>query len=658
MIDNPYTSERHPSFFSWGYAYLLGVFLARVSWLLFPIQLDQFQFYLSSPAILLMTWCAIRIAICWPQKISKKDSLCFVVCVGIVFDQLIYLIVREDSSFGAFGSVSLLGSFLIGAVFLIFSFLLSIRTGIETKDKDLTKPSTRVIILFVTIQFITILGYRFINIYMFENGIPNSDRSLMLSGFEIHHIVTGAIILAIGVSLIVFSRGSRVFYRVGFLMVSIGIPMVTDEWLYYSYSTVTDERYFELPSAASGLCLTTLMCVIFLLEVDRKRCKLKVQPEACNKIFDEYSFHKRYLRPWLFYIFPSIAILQLGLVIYSSYQYDLWTTQSTGLLAIQINDKTVVKGFLNDFFYITWNVFPLLLWANYMVLNRFGKQWLIEVLPLFGTERDREGIKWFHRVRDHWLVLVIIIIISAFAVYAQITKQHHFIDSKSFLYWWDWRISAFVYWTRFVALFFNMTLILLVFWKTLILLAELTWFTKKCDIKCQTLHPDNHCGLKPLGYLIYTLIVPWIIMAFVGVMGWLDHGTDQGIANLLGDTSMILFSSCTAALFFFLPSWYAHKQMKGDLDRTKVKLRDLINPSELEYLLKKEHYGVGENISNIPKRLNKSAFVLTLLRDLEKVSEWPFGLAQLAQVIVLIISPIFTFLKTYFRLLVELWFPS
>ena len=89
-------------------------------------------------------------------------------------------------------------------------------------------------------------------------GVPNADRSLMLGGYEIHHINYGLLLLPL--AHLAFTRtgdrtGTRPF-SVAFIGVALGL--IADQCVYYMLRAVTDDAYFSVPvvlGAVGGLVL-------------------------------------------------------------------------------------------------------------------------------------------------------------------------------------------------------------------------------------------------------------------------------------------------------------------------------------------------------------------------------------------------------------------
>ncbi len=364
------------------------------------------------------------------------------------------------------------------------------------------------------------------------------------------------------------------------------------------------------------------------------------------------KMHRRGWNPWIRFVWPLVAVGQWVVVLIACSYLDIWTESGQGLQGIPAVADTVIKGLLNDFFYTVWNIFPIVLWLCYYSLMRWGVDWRTNLHASFPGSEAEEIRREVHRLRDHWIAALVIFGFAFCAALSQFPKQLAFIEARDFVYFWDWRVSKVLFGVRLLALISNMGLIAFIFWHSFMLLVELTLLSKRCNVKSHPLHPDNQCGFKSLGYLLYLLIAPWVCGAFVGVMGWLDHRGKQGMWNLLGDVGLISGTSLVAGLFFFIPCWYIHRQLEKDLGQMRQGLIAIAIPTVLEASTRRG-IQTEEAEGNLRKQLASSGIAILLLRDLEKVSSWPVGWGQVTQVVILVGSPSIAIL---FGMLRDLWF--
>ncbi len=252
-------------------AYLAGAIVSRVSFVFPPMRLGPFDFYLTSPALLLMMWSAIRIAIRSPEQRCWIVSGVFFATVGIVCDQFAYLLLRVSRTCGPYSGSSIVGSIVLGVGVLGMTFFL-LRRSRESRDRIPTDPvSFAPAIAFTVIQIAMILAFRGTHALFLHLEVPNAARSLIVGGIELHHIVFGVVLVIAGSLAAVVDTVSRRLRVWNFLILALGVALISDQWLYYSYRTVNDVNYGSLPSVASASCLSLLASLFCLREVRHRR---------------------------------------------------------------------------------------------------------------------------------------------------------------------------------------------------------------------------------------------------------------------------------------------------------------------------------------------------------------------------------------------------
>jgi hypothetical protein len=97
-----------------------------------------------------------------------------------------------------------------------------------------------------------ILAFRVLNIIT-RHSIPNEERSLMIAGTEVHHLITGfffaSLILAVLSSPHISERIRPLFG--GFLVLCLA--MIADQITYVMIYPLTDEAFFGITSTAGAI---------------------------------------------------------------------------------------------------------------------------------------------------------------------------------------------------------------------------------------------------------------------------------------------------------------------------------------------------------------------------------------------------------------------
>ena len=134
-------------------------------------------------------------------------------------------------------------------------------------------------------------------------------------------------------------------------------------------------------------------------------------------------------------------------------------------------------------------------------------------------------------------------------------------EDGDFIYWWDIGISPSIYILRLLFLFSNMILIVLVLWTALWWLLSLNKLVRKCNVKPFYCDPQGAFGLRPFANLLAIMVVPWFIALMIGLVGWLDHRGQQGIANLAG-TVLLGIGAIYGIYLILRPLYLVHKQLR------------------------------------------------------------------------------------------------
>ena len=220
-------------------------------------------------------------------------------------------------------------------------------------------------------------------------------------------------------------------------------------------------------------------------------------------------------------------------------------------------------SFKHDYFYIYWNIYPIIFYAFFYYIDTSWHTYLNQIIMIGGHEVSIIYEKYFLKVplldisykAPDTIVLIIIIIFAYFATFGtQIKKQVQFIKNTDRLYWWDIRIDKHLYWIRFIFLFFNMILVgFIAYITTKIALFILTLLSVKGLFSINPFHPDLFGGLKVLMEVSAIILAIYLLRAMLGIVGYLDHRGFKDKYQFIGDVyHMAYFIFGILFIIFFI----------------------------------------------------------------------------------------------------------
>jgi hypothetical protein len=333
------------------------------------------------------------------------------------------------------------------------------------------------------------------------------------------------------------------------------------------------------------------------------------------------------VRRVVFVILPAFAIAQWLLVIPLAREAGVWDSlEGHGIVAKKMTP------FSSDLFFIVWNAFPILLWLLSLWIVSLLRTKLPLIHRMFGMDEPGEQFRRFERVRRHWGIWVPLTVIAAMACYFQIPKQETLIQTADTCFWWDSRISNWIFFIRLVALGTNMLLIGALLWNLVVVQVYLVALSRTGDPQPTLLHPDRSCGLRDFGAVSFRLTLPWILLALVGVAGLVTHDRKHGIANLIGDLSMLGGPFIVALGFFLYPAMNIRKKVA---EKIRSVLRRL-EPQVEEWNRKALRPGAASDPLDYPSELHA-------YRWLTSVTAWPFNMAIMVKLLAAVVAPLATF---------------
>ena len=103
----------------------------------------------------------------------------------------------------------------------------------------------------------------FIILRVYLHNFPYSN--IKVWQYNIHHLFTGMILLAIGGIPIALIQKDSVLYRVALVVFGSGLAMSFDEWIYLIVTNGTDIEYILPVSFWGGLIMVSLACVYSII---------------------------------------------------------------------------------------------------------------------------------------------------------------------------------------------------------------------------------------------------------------------------------------------------------------------------------------------------------------------------------------------------------
>lgn len=240
----------------------IGIIITRILSVIFPLSIGVFEIHVSFFAMIVLCWSSITLLSPTQREPSMRTIVAIFISIGSILDETLWMIVRNPPLIP--DSPDQVGYWSVESmIFTIFSFaLLMLLTWLATSKWPNYKPFPRLtwweILFFILVMYAGLVAFQMSQASIrFE--IPNSERSLMILGYEIHHIVQGQFILMIATILMLTASGRPLPRRISFILATLGCLFVADQILYYQFDFVTDERYFGAVTRISGAIACSIM---------------------------------------------------------------------------------------------------------------------------------------------------------------------------------------------------------------------------------------------------------------------------------------------------------------------------------------------------------------------------------------------------------------
>lgn len=294
---------------------------------------------------------------------------------------------------------------------------------------------------------------------------------------------------------------------------------------------------------------------------------------------------------WLF-ILACLSILQWVVTLFFVYKkYNMLGREITENAFNTRSKYDVIDydeenriSFTHDYFYIYWNIYPIIFYMFFYYLDTSWSAYLNQIIMIGGVEAEEVYNTWFKtfnffnmNINYRWVDMLVLTIITVIAYKAtfqtQIDKQIQFIKKKDKLYWWDIRISEELYWTRFIFLFFNMILVGFIAYLGLKVVLFVSNILALNNLIINPLHPDTFGGLKVLMEISSIVLAIYLLRGMMGIVGLIDHKGVDDILQLIGDIyhTLYLFLGIGFIVYFI----YKVDSILGNIDISKLLTNDI-----------------------------------------------------------------------------------
>ncbi|MGE4298368.1 MAG: hypothetical protein AB7E47_10100 [Desulfovibrionaceae bacterium] len=285
----------------------------------------------------------------------------------------------------------------------------------------------------------------------------------------------------------------------------------------------------------------------------------------------------------IYCILPLVAIAQWIVIIRLALNNSVWDSLE-GVTAAK--NATYKRAFINDGFFLIWNITPIFLLATYAYISINWPNWEADLL-LLNRDELVDAYWATYSFRFNIATLLIITIAAVAAVAIQLAKQNSFIKQRTYIYWWDTRISKTIFWIRLIALFFNMFAVLY----TTLAIVSLSYFMLKAikiaNLNLTFFHPDSTGGLGVFGDMSIVMASGYLFISGIGLVAIFDHGFRQGFWHNVSDLSA-LFCLIPALVILLYPATVNRDRLITTFNPLNKQIEQLLYkeiPTELHNIL-------------------------------------------------------------------------
>ena len=240
-----------------------GVACSRVTELyLFPLEGGEFRISVGHVALVLLMIAAVRLY--WRRATGVFWWLLAVVC-----DQAVYLVVAERG-LGFYSAPSVIGAVAIVALLLVSQgVIVKKRRGTAKSGVSQCGASASSCYAAVFGVSAVVLISRVMHSVGLQAGIPNEDRSMMISGFEVHHINVGVVLIWVAALLREGGPSSRAAGVVTMVTLTVGLGLVVDQLAFYALREGADAAYDGVTSRLGAVLGVAVIAAVLGLSGQR-----------------------------------------------------------------------------------------------------------------------------------------------------------------------------------------------------------------------------------------------------------------------------------------------------------------------------------------------------------------------------------------------------
>jgi hypothetical protein len=286
-------------------------------------------------------------------------------------------------------------------------------------------------------------------------------------------------------------------------------------------------------------------------------------------------FHPDWLDLVMLIVLPLVAIVQWVVIVPAAKFKGCFGNFD------ELEDQELVEAvekpipFIDDLFFIAWNILPIALLVVYYRLWSDWNAWATTVQLRAPGALKVEALEVMLDFPNYAVVQGVIVFISLVACLSQFKKVAGFEHDKSFLYWWDLRISRRIFWVRLVALFFNFYTVAYVLVKMLAVTVHAVLMPFLTDVEPALGHPDGFAGFAPYGQICLVLAFGYMVIFAIALLGATDH-MKQGGLHHAGDIALFTPAAVLAPVVLVLPAARIHKLVAPALADARGALEPLL----------------------------------------------------------------------------------
>ena len=149
-------------------------------------------------------------------------------------------------------------------IFTLITWLVFLLIKQRAKPPDAIQPKRNWgsrLFVFIAMLLLVIAVSRLLQMAALSCGIPNEGRSLIISGYEIHHTNYGLLLIYVSGHLFYFCSAAKL-KNAALVLLALGIALVYDQISYYAMSSITDAAYLSPASYAGAITIAAIPIII------------------------------------------------------------------------------------------------------------------------------------------------------------------------------------------------------------------------------------------------------------------------------------------------------------------------------------------------------------------------------------------------------------